>query len=144
MNISNGKLLFKIVEGKNLIEGLLKLKPDDRFSIAEILSHPWFSQDDNKYFSEIELTNDEFTEEPNIDKLNIKRLFSKDRTSKLSYSDFCAIKGEFCNQWFNENALDEIEKIGYTKSLVVDSMSKGELNHAVAAYNLWRDRKSVV
>ena len=31
-------------EGKDLIEGLLKINPEERMSLKEALNHPWFLQ----------------------------------------------------------------------------------------------------
>ncbi len=36
----------------------------------------------------------------------------------------------------DEGALRKLEKFGYPRTMVVESLHNGELNHAVAAYNL--------
>ena len=136
-----------MLEAKNLIEGLLKANPEERLTVPEILSHPWLTQEkkDNNFLTKDECINnmEPMIGNENIDSVNIEMLFSKKRNEQLPYMDYCYIANDFYTQHINEEVLKKIENMGYPKSIVISSLQKGELNHAVATYNLL-DRKSVV
>jgi len=72
-----------------------------------------------------------------INTVNVDQLFFKENSkAKLSYTDYCYIANDFYTQHIDENALKTLEGFGYPRSMVIDSIHKGDLNHAVAAYNL--------
>lgn len=82
-------------------------------------------------------------ENGNINFVNIENLYyrSGDFSSilveeKLSYSDYCALTEDFMTYRIDEEAMDTVISCGYPRSLVIDSINKGEVNHATAAYYL--------
>lgn len=82
-------------------------------------------------------------ENGNINFVNIENLYYRngDPTNivvedKLSYSDYCALTEDFMTYRIDEEAMDIVISCGYTRSLIIDSINKGEVNHATAAYYL--------
>lgn len=55
---------------------------------------------------------------------------------KLSYSDYCALTEDFMTYRIDEEAMDNVISYGYPRSLVIDSINKGEVNLATTAYYL--------
>ena len=110
-------------ECKNLISKMLMLNPSDRISIPEILSHPWMMNsedmlsgddymDDLNNFSNKEFmmgphgNNEGAGAEPDINEVNIDNLFEDSTYStKLSYTDYCAITQDFATMHMDEEAL---------------------------------------
>lgn len=83
----------------------MKIKPEERFSIPEILAHPWLKGDeleDNTYFGKEECTNPGQVQtegQPDINEINVDNLFFKDfDNTKLSYTDYCCIANDFYTQ----------------------------------------------
>jgi hypothetical protein len=82
-------------------------------------------------------------ENGNINFVNIENLYYRNGDSanivveeKLSYSDYCALTEDFMTYRIDEEAMDIVTCCGYPRSLVIDSINKGEVNHATAAYYL--------
>ena len=107
VDISKGKNLIILntkIDARNLIEGLLKLKPEERLTVPEILAHPWLKEDElvsDVYMGKEECVNpmQENTGQPDINSVNVDNLFFKDKSkSKLSYSDYCYISNDFYTQ----------------------------------------------
>lgn len=81
-----------------------------------------------------------------INIINVENLFWENKEDiKLTYSDYCYIANDFYTQHIgiyiinikiDEEALKVLQQFGYPRSFVIDSLQKGELNHAVASYNL--------
>lgn len=55
---------------------------------------------------------------------------------KLTYSDYCALTEDFMTYRIDEEAMEIVTSFGYTRSMVLDSINKAEVNHATAAYYL--------
>lgn len=75
--------------------------------------------------------------------MNIENLYYRGGESvttvvdeKLSYSDYCALTEDFMTYRIDEEAMDIVTSYGYPRSLVIDSINKGEVNHATTAYYL--------
>ena len=89
------------LDAKNLIENLLKLKPEERLTVPEILAHPWLKDDDleNEVFlgkEECASPTGETNGQPDINNVTVDNLFFKDKsTTKLSYPDYCYIANDF-------------------------------------------------
>lgn len=92
---------------KNLIKGLLTVNPYQRFSIPEILSHPWMLDEDLKSLGENEpmlgykecLNLQANPLVPNMNIVNVGNLFFSDEGGEvLSYSDYCYI----CNDLYTK------------------------------------------
>lgn len=83
------------------------------------------------------------SENGNINFVNIENLYyagglETDITidEKLSYSDYCALTEDFMTYRIDEEAMEVVTGFGYPRSLVVDSINKGDVNHATTAYYL--------
>lgn len=73
----------------------------------------------------------------NISVINIDNLFYDGNvTCKLSYSNYCAVTQDYYTHRIDEEAIRVLENFGYPRSKVIESLNKGELNHATASYNL--------
>jgi len=87
-----------------LIEGLLRLKPEDRLTIPEILAHPWMKNEELEnevYLGKEECANpmQDNKAQPDINNVNLENLFFKDKSkAKLSYADYCYIANDFYTQ----------------------------------------------
>ena len=69
--------------------------------------------------------------------MNIDNLYySGDVTTKLGYSNYCAVTQDYYTHRIDEEAVRVLENFGYPRSMVIDSLNRGELNHATASYNL--------
>ena len=147
-------------DAKSLINGLLKLAPKERLSIPEILAHPWLERTDdyegeesdeyNYYIVRNEkVPDDPSNSNPSINNLCIENLFFPSKPNvKLSFKDYCYVAndfythhiGIFSNHLITTQLDEEIVKVletyGYPKDLVMSSLTKGEINHATASYNL--------
>jgi len=55
---------------------------------------------------------------------------------KLSYSDYCALTEDFMTYRIDEEAMEVVTSFGYPRSLVIDAINKGDVNHATTAYYL--------
>ena len=158
--IKKGKFSFPVElseEAKNMINRLMKANPEERLSIPEILTHPWMHKDevetlkdpedndnggkDNYYVNREDCMNeqqilDENTQ-PSINNLNIDNLFFPAKPDvKLRFQDYCYIADDFNTHHLDEEALKIVENFGYPRACIIDSLSKGELNHATASYSL--------
>jgi serine/threonine protein kinase len=60
---------------------------------------------------------------------------SKDN-AKMTYSDYCALTEDFMTYRIDEEALSIVESYGYPRKMVIDSINKGEINHATSSYYL--------
>lgn len=104
VDISKGNQNLKaILDAKNIIEGLIRLKPENRLSIPNILIHPWLKKDEDfeesTYLGKEECVNPGKNEgQPDINDINVDNLFFLDDKSKLSYSDYCNIANDFYTQ----------------------------------------------
>ena len=74
----------------------------------------------------------------NINIINIQNLFPDELSgkNKLSYMNYCAVTQDFNTYRIDEEALRVLEQFGYTRKLVIESLNKGELNHATCSYDL--------
>jgi hypothetical protein len=81
----------------------------------------------------------------NINFINVENLYyystkekddSKKRLARVKYSDYCALTEDFMTYRIDEEALSIVESYGYSRRLIIDSINKGEINHATASYYL--------
>ncbi len=74
----------------------------------------------------------------NINLVNIDNLFNEDTVNKfkLSYNNYCAVTQDYYTHRIDEEAVKVLETFGYPRNLLLESLNKGELNHATASYNL--------
>ena len=137
-----------------MIRGLIKLNPEERLSIPEILSHPWIKkqkgnseEDCNEYLAREDCMNESEEEsQPSANNLNIENVFFSGKPNvKLSFQDYCYIANDFYTHHLgigtyadllDEEAIKVVEAFGYPRALVIHSLNNGLLNHATAAYNL--------
>ena len=86
-------------------------------------------------------------ESGNINFINVENLYytstkeapiteNPKRHARVKYSDYCALTEDFMTYRIDEEALSIVEGYGYTRRMVVDSINRGEINHATAAYYL--------
>ena len=54
----------------------------------------------------------------------------------MSYQDFTALTQDYYTHNIDEEAIGVLESFGYSRKIVIDSLNKGESNHATASYNL--------
>ena len=108
--------------------------------IPEILSHPWMKQkemENETYMDKDECFNPMQADIADINTVKVDQLFYKEKSmSKMSYGDYCYIANDFYTQHIDEGALKKLERFGYPRSMVIESLHKGDLNHAIATYNL--------
>ncbi len=94
----------KGVDAKSLIEGLIRLKPEERLTVPEILGHPWLRDGElegDAYMGKEECANplQDAQAQPDINCVNVDNLFFKDASSaKLTYADYCYIANDFYTQ----------------------------------------------
>lgn len=124
--------------------------PEDWISIPEIMNHPWFAKETsfelNSTISRKEcnsnlngngIISDAADTRTNINFVNVDNLFlGENYDEKLSYEDYVSVTEDLATMAVNENVLDELEKFGYNRKEVKESLAKGDLNHATASYNL--------
>lgn len=55
---------------------------------------------------------------------------------KVSYSDYCALTEDFMTYRIDEEAMAIVTGYGYPRNLVIESINRGDVNHATAAYYL--------
>eukprot|EP01022_Parablepharisma_sp_SALTPOND_P004426 TRINITY_DN120265_c1_g1_i1.p3 TRINITY_DN120265_c1_g1~~TRINITY_DN120265_c1_g1_i1.p3 ORF type:complete len:335 (-),score=40.08 TRINITY_DN120265_c1_g1_i1:233-1237(-) len=93
---------------KHMVKGLLTINPYDRFSIPEILSHPWMKEEGMEDVTESDtlmgykecLNLEANPLVPNINVVNVGNLFfAEDSRERLSYSDYCYI----CNDLYTQH-----------------------------------------
>lgn len=84
-------------------------------------------------------------ESGNINFINVENLYYKSsnevqeedgKMSKIKYSDYCALTEDFMTYRIDEEAIGIVESYGYSRKLIIDSINKGEINHATASYYL--------
>ena len=82
-------------------------------------------------------------ENGNINFVNIENLYYRGGdprltqvNDKITYSDYCALTEDFMTYRIDEEALEVVMGCGYPRSLLLDAINKGEVNHATAAYYL--------
>ena len=82
-------------------------------------------------------------ENGNINFVNIENLYYKSGDpstikveKKITYSDYCALTEDFMTYRIDEEALNIVIACGYPRNLVLDSINKGEVNHATTTYYL--------
>jgi hypothetical protein len=66
----------------------------------------------------------------------ISSIMSENENAKMTYSDYCALTEDFMTYRIDEEALSIVEGYGYPRKLIIDSINKGEINHATASYYL--------
>ena len=54
----------------------------------------------------------------------------------MTYSDYCALTEDFMTYRIDEEAIQIVESYGYPRKMIIDSINKGEINHATASYYL--------
>lgn len=145
------------VAAQDLIKGLLRLNPEERLSIPEILEHPWLAPPPSSFCDDSEdeyyvVRNEETSHtlsnsQPSINTLDIENLFFPSKPHiKLKYQDYCYVANDFythnigiCSaydQSIDEDAVKAVESFGYPRQSILNAINHGELNHATAAYNL--------
>ena len=73
----------------------------------------------------------------NINQVNIDNLFYDGQvTCKLSYMNYCALSQDYYTHRIDEEAVRILENFGYPRQMVIESLNRGDLNHATASYNL--------
>lgn len=55
---------------------------------------------------------------------------------KVTYSDYCALTEDFMTYRIEEDAMEIVTSFGYPREMVINSINKGDVNHATAAYYL--------
>ena len=85
-------------------------------------------------------------ENGNINFVNVENLYYRGGTpaknpqtnpdEKVTYSDYCALTEDFMTYRIDEEAMDIVTGFGYPRQLVLDSINRGDVNHATAAYYL--------
>ena len=55
---------------------------------------------------------------------------------KVTYSDYCALTEDFMTYRIDEDAMEIVTGFGFPRGLVIDSINRGDVNHATAAYYL--------
>ena len=89
-------------------------------------------------------------ESGNINYINVENLYYKStkeensvneiingkENSKITYSDYCALTEDFMTYRIDEEAISIVEGYGYPRKMIIDSINKGEINHATASYYL--------
>ena len=123
---------------KNLINGLLKINPDERLSIPEILHHPWLNKiTSTDFVSEKSFPLIHKDKKPSIGNINIRNLLIDEKHyGKLSSQDYKQIVGDVCGKDLDNGIIDTIESFGYNRINIKESISKEELNHITGCYNL--------
>lgn len=83
------------------------------------------------------------SENGNINFVNIENLYYKGGEpqnttveDKITYSDYCALTEDFMTYRIDEEALEVVTSCGFPRALVLDSINKGEINHATTSYYL--------
>jgi hypothetical protein len=66
----------------------------------------------------------------------ISSIMSENENAKMTYSDYCALTEDFMTYRIDEEALSIVEGYGYPRKLIINSINKGEINHATASYYL--------
>ncbi len=137
-SVSEGTGSEKIrIDARDLISGLLRVDPKERLSIPQILAHRWMRTGQGEDAGE-EKWEDQ-TEVPraaDVSILRVQNLYKSNDPTRLRYEDYCYIANDFYTQHIDEEALRTLESFGYPREIVTRCMHKGELNHAVASYNL--------
>ncbi len=109
-------------------------------TVPEILAHPWLrdeAAEGETYMGKEECAAPSSDPKPDINNVDVGNLFFKEKSvARLSYADYCYIANDFYTQHIDEEALRTLEKFGYPREAVIESLHKGDLNHAVASYNL--------
>lgn len=116
----------------------MRLVPEERLTIPQILAHPWMRRaDELPEKDEMGDADDQWDQgqAPDVNRLKIKNLYAG-KAARLSYEDYCYIANDFYTQHVDEEALRTLEGFGYPKETVIRCLQKGTLNHAVASYNL--------
>lgn len=85
-------------------------------------------------------------ESGNINFINAENLYYKSikevksgkplNQNKIKYSDYCALTEDFMTYRIDEEALEIVQGYGYNRKMIIDSINKGEINHATASYYL--------
>mmetsp|Transcript_28390 Transcript_28390/g.35090 ORF Transcript_28390/g.35090 Transcript_28390/m.35090 type:complete len:141 (-) Transcript_28390:4-426(-) len=85
-------------------------------------------------------------ENGNINFVNVENLYYRGGTpqkdphtspeDKVTYSDYCALTEDFMTYRIDEEAMDIVTGFGYSRQLVLESINRGDVNHATAAYYL--------
>jgi serine/threonine protein kinase len=55
---------------------------------------------------------------------------------KVTYSDYCALTEDFMTYRIDEDAMEIVTGFGYPRAFVIDSINKGDINHATTSYYL--------
>ena len=85
-------------------------------------------------------------ENGNINFVNVENLYYRggtpqkepntDPDEKVTYSDYCALTEDFMTYRIDEEAMEIVTSFGYPRHLVLESINRGDVNHATAAYYL--------
>ena len=88
-------------------------------------------------------TNGSAMESGNINFINVENLYYQSigedpdkNKSKMKYSDYCALTEDFMTYRIDEEAIGIVESYGYNRKMIIDSINKGEINHATSSYYL--------
>lgn len=150
-------------DAKDLLKKMLVLTPEKRLPLPEILNHPWVKEsgdslgDDDEHDLKVGATffrqecmngivggtSGASMESGNINYVNVENLYyisvnenKAKAQEKISYSDYCALTEDFMTYRIDEEALAIVEGYGYSRKLILDSINKGEINHATSSYYL--------
>ena len=85
-------------------------------------------------------------ENGNINFVNVENLYYRggppaenqatNPEEKVTYSDYCALTEDFMTYRIDEDAMEIVTGFGFPRNLVIDSINRGDVNHATAAYYL--------
>lgn len=149
-------------EVKDLIRKMLVLTPEKRISITEMLNHPWVKDeeelDEEDEEHDLKVGSTFFREESlngitgkmemgNINYINAENLYYQctqevqtgqlvKPKQKVSYSDYVALTEDFMTYRIDEEAIQIVESYGFPRKMVINSINKGEINHATCSYYL--------
>ena len=57
-------------------------------------------------------------------------------STKMNYSDYCALTEDFMTYRIDEEAISIVEGYGFDRKSTIESINKGEINHATTSYYL--------
>ena len=125
---------------KDLITGLLNMEPHKRYSLIEILSHPWMllQKEKSLSFEECEkIDAQKKKSNPNINYFMPSNLFYENcKEAVLRLSDYKEIMEEKPSKQIEDKIVETIESYGYERGMIINSLKKDEINHVNATYQL--------
>jgi len=142
-------------EAQNLLQKILVVNPRDRLTKEEILNHPWLVLSTsypprqntllNQSISPLNSMLDDFlthltSEESLLNEQNFNSYFNRweDKTKTKTTTEFDLDEFE---KKFDDAIVTEIESYGFPREFVTQSLSRSEVNHVHACYQILRLRK---